>query len=295
MSDPYPSTEPGFWTGLKSLILGRGHEPTLREEIADAIETHAAATPHPGDLSVTERLMLSNLLDLSERRVADAAVPRTDMIAFDLAHGFDDLVRAFAEAGHSRMPVFRGSLDQIEGMIHVKDIYACMAAGEACPPESLMRPVLFVPPSMRVLDLLARMRRDRTHMAILIDEFGGVDGLLTIEDLVEQIVGDIEDEHDDAEAPVITPLPEGGWEADARADLSALAEVTGHDLNALCPEDVDTLGGLIFALAGRVPEPGETIEAVGGWRFEVTAADGRRIERARVLAPSPAPELEAAA
>jgi len=285
MSDPYPSTEPGFWTGLRSLLLGRTHEPTLREEIAEAIEEHAADDPTTGDLTPLERQMLSNLLDLSNRRVEDAAVPRADIIAFDLALDFAALVTAFAEAGHSRLPVFRESLDQIAGMIHVKDVYAVLASGEAAEPESLMRPVLYVPTSMRVLDLLARMRKDRTHMAVVIDEFGGVDGLATIEDLVEEIVGDIEDEHDDAEEIRLLPLEGGGWEADARIDLSDLEPSIGVDLNRLCEEDVDTLGGLIFALAGRVPDAGEVIEQEDGWRFQVIASDGRRIERARIFAP----------
>ncbi len=279
-----PDAAPSLWRGIKQL-LGAAPPPTLREEIEDAIEEHAADQPAANDLSHAERQMLTNLLDLSDRRVADAAVPRADIIAFDVARSFPDLVAAFAEAGHSRLPVFRDSLDDVIGMIHVKDVYAKLAAHEAPEPQTLLRDVLYVPTSMRVLDLLARMRQARTHMGIVVDEFGGTDGLVTIEDLVEQIVGDIEDEHDEETVPMIEAI-EGGWDVDARVDLAELETAVGAPLGGDdVDEDVDTLGGLIVALADRVPEAGESVVHPAGWRFEVLAADGRRVERARVLPP----------
>ncbi len=289
MPDPSrsPDAAPSLWRGIKQL-LGGAPQPTLREEIEEAIEEHAADQPAANDLSHAERQMLTNLLDLSDRRVEDAAVPRADMISFDVVKSFADLVATLVESGHSRLPVFRTSLDDVIGMIHVKDVYAALARHEAPAPESLLREVLFVPTAMRVLDLLARMRQARTHMAIVIDEFGGTDGLVTIEDLVEQIVGDIEDEHDEEVAPQIVAV-DGGWEADARVDLAELEAVVGAPLGGEdVDEDVDTLGGLIVALADKVPEAGEVVTHPAGWRFEVLASDGRRVERARVRAPQQA-------
>lgn len=298
MADPSrsPDSASSLWRGLRSLLTGRPADTTLRAEIAEAIEDHAADPASADDLSPLERQMLSNLLSASEKRVEDAAVPRADIIAFDLDDDFDALVRAFAEAGHSRLPAYRESLDQPVGMIHVKDVYALLARGERAAPEMLVRPVLYVPEAMRVLDLLARMRASRTHMAIVIDEFGGCEGLVTIEDLVEEIVGNIEDEHDEHEEAMLHALAEGGWEADARLELSDLEAALGAELSAnSVEEDVDTLGGMIVALAGRVPAEGETIEHPAGWRFVVTEGDERRIRRARILAPETPPVAAPAA
>ncbi len=291
MADPSrsPDSAASIWRGLRSLLTGRSADTTLREEIAEAIEDHAADAASSDDLSALERQMLSNLLAVSDKRVEEAAVPRADIIAFDLDEDFDALVKAFAEAGHSRLPAYRDSLDQPVGMIHVKDVYALLARGERARPETLVRPVLFVPEAMRVLDLLARMRASRTHMAIVIDEFGGCEGLVTIEDLVEEIVGDIEDEHDEQEPAQLALLPEGGWEADARLELADLEAALGAALAASSvEEDVDTLGGMIVALAGRVPQPGETIDHPAGWRFTVTEGDTRRVHKVRIAAPDPA-------
>ena len=278
---------PSIWASIRSLI-GHRPEPTLREEIADAIEEHSEDAPQANDLSHVERQMLTNLLDLSDRRVVDAAVPRADIIAFDVAKPFEALVAAFADAGHSRLPVYGDSLDEVIGMIHVKDVYAHLAAGGTAPPRELVRPVLYVPTAMRILDLLARMRIERTHMAVVVDEFGGTDGLVTIEDLVEQIVGDIEDEHDEEAVPLIIAV-DGGWEADARADLADVEAAVGAPLGGDdVDEDVDTLGGLIVALADRVPRAGETVTHPAGWRFDVLASDATRVERARVRLPEAA-------
>ncbi len=295
MSDEPPSSSGDqpfrpILRALRSLIFGRGGEATLRESIEEALEDHAGDTPDEDDLSATERLMLRNLLDFGERRVGEVMVPRGDIIACDVEDDFQSLVAAFQDAGHSRLPVFRESLDDVIGMIHVKDVYAVIA-GEgrraAVAAETLLRPVLFVPPAMRVLDLLARMRQGRTHMAIVVDEYGGTDGLVTIEDIVEEIVGDIADEHDEEEAEAITPLPDGGYEVEARVDIEALETTTGTPLSAAADGDVDTVGGLVFMLAGHIPAIGQMVSHPSGWVFEVTAGDERKIERVRVYPPQP--------
>ncbi|MGL4542798.1 MAG: hemolysin family protein [Polymorphobacter sp.] len=286
-----------MWRSLRDLLNLAGAEPSLRASLEEAIDEHVGEPDNRDDLSVVERTMLKNLLHFGEHEVDDVAVPRADIIAFDIDDSFAALVALFREAGHSRMPVFRDRLDQVVGMIHIKDVYAVIAETfddkvSSAPfadlkPETLLRPVLFVPSSMRVLDLLARMRAGRTHMAIVVDEFGGTDGLVTIEDLVEEIVGDIEDEHDDTHAQLLQEIGEGIYEADARLDLTELAETTGHKFaDAEIGEDVDTLGGMVFMLAGRVPAVGEVIAHPGGWRFEVIDGDPRMVRRVRLYPPA---------
>jgi len=275
----------------------RSQDSSLRESIAHAMEEHGEpAVADLDDLSVSQRLMLRNLLDYGDLSVGDVMVPRADIEAFNIADGFDELVAQFARAGHSRLPVYRESLDAIIGMAHVKDVYRLLAepAGPVQPRlDSLLRSVLFVPPSMRVLDLLTRMRASRTHMAIVVDEYGGTDGLATIEDLVEQIVGEIDDEHDEAEAALLRPLPDGSYDADARLPLEDLEAHLKQDfLPAEADEEVDTLGGLLFFLCGRVPVIGEVIEDESGYRFEVVDGDPRRITRVRIHPPKRAPDLD---
>ena len=301
MPDPHPST--GFATRLwRSLtaMFGDGAEPSLRESLEEAIDEVVGEPADRDDLSVVERTMLKNLLHFGERLVDDAAVPRTDIVAFDAAHSFADLVALFQEAGHSRLPMFDGDLDHVVGMVHLKDVYARIATtfDDAVSSadyadldvRSLLRTVLFVPSSMRVLDLLARMRSGRTHMAIVVDEFGGTDGLVTIEDLVEQIVGDIEDEHDEDVAQRLQALGDGLYEADARLDLGELDAATGHVFaDDTVGGDVDTLGGMVFMLAGRVPAVGEMVDHPSGWRFEVIDGDPRMVRRVRLYPPPPAP------
>ena len=275
-----------FWGGLRTMIFGTESEATLREEIEEAIESHEGEAPIVGDLSPVERQMLKNLLHFGESQVSDIAVPRGDIIAVPSDSTFDELVAAFADAGHSRLPVYEDSLDSVIGMIHLKDVYALKVTG-APPPEeirTLMRAPLYVPESMGVLDLLARMRAERTHLAIVVDEFGGTEGLVSIEDLVEEIVGEIEDEHDEEVAGNLVRLEDGCWEADARTELEEAAEAIDARL-AEVEEDVDTLGGLAFVLAGHVPQVGEVVEHPTGWRFEVTEADSRRVSRLRLHAP----------
>jgi CBS domain containing-hemolysin-like protein len=275
-----------LWAGLRHLIFGSESEPTLRDQIEEAIEEHEDEAPAQGDLSGPERQMLRNLLDFGDRTAGDVGVPRADIVAVPEDIAFADLVAAFAEAGHSRLPVYRDSLDEVIGMIHVKDVFAILARGET-PPEtiaSLIRQPRYVPESMGVLDLLAEMRATRTHLAIVLDEYSGTEGLVTIEDIVEEIVGEIEDEHDEAPAATLVPLVDGIWQADARAELEEVADLVDPRLGEV-EEDVDTLGGLATVLAGHVPQAGETILHPSGWRLEVTEADPRRVARLRLHPP----------
>ena len=275
-----------FWGGLRTLLFGDEGEATLRDQIEEVIESHEGEAPRVGDLSPVERQMLRNLLHFGESTAGDVAVPRGDIIAVPSTISFDALIEAFVEAGHSRLPVYEGSLDQVIGMIHIKDVFA-LRLSDADPPESvkaLMRAPLFVPESMGVLDLLARMRAERVHLAIVVDEFGGTEGIITIEDLVEEIVGEIEDEHDEEVQGTLIPLEDGVWDADARAELEEVAETIDARLGQV-EEDVDTLGGLAFVLAGHVPQLGEVLEHPSGWRIEVTGSDSRRVTRLRLHAP----------
>lgn len=291
MKEGDSSREGGIWTGIKALF-GDQPEPSLREQIADVIDEHEddPAPDEKGDLTPVERDMVRNLLDFGPRTVDDVGVPRADIIAVPETATFAELVAAIAEAPHSRLPVYRDNLDQITGMVHIKDAFAILARGAPFPDgiSDLIRQPLYVPQSMGVLDLLQEMKAKRVHLAIVIDEYSGTEGLVTIEDLIEEIVGDIEDETDDAAAPMLVALDDGLWEADARAELEDIAEAVDPRL-AEVDEDVDTIGGLAFVLAGHVPQPGETLTHASGWRIEVTAGDARRATRLR-LHPPHAPE-----
>jgi CBS domain containing-hemolysin-like protein len=290
MPDDHPGQPPeggaSFWRGLRTFLFGDDGEATLRDQIEEAIESHEGEPPAVGDLSPIERQMLRNLLHFGESNVADIAVPRADIVAVPSSIGFAELVHAFAEAGHSRLPVYEDSLDSVVGMVHVKDVFAVQVAAETPPSDisTLLRKPLYVPESMGVLDLLARMRAERVHLAIVVDEFGGTEGLVTIEDVVEEIVGEIEDEHDEEAPGMLIAIEDGIWDADARAELDEVAETIDARLGAV-EEDVDTLGGLATVLAGRVPRQGEVLEHPSGWRLEVTDSDARRVTRLRLHAP----------
>jgi CBS domain containing-hemolysin-like protein len=277
-----------LWRSMRHLIFGDEAEPTLREEIEEAIdeaEESGASRPVAGDLGATERQMLRNLLHFGEETAGDICVTRGDIIAVPGDISFDDLVRAFADAGHSRLPVYAESLDEVIGMIHIKDVFvASVDPARDRSIQALMREPLFVPESMSVLELLARMRAARVHLGIVVDEFGGTEGLVTIEDIVEEIVGEIEDEHDEAEAGMLTMLDEGLWEADARIELEELAEAVDKRLSS-DEDEVDTLGGLMFLLAGHIPAKGECVGHPSGWKLEAVDSDPRRIIRIRLHAP----------
>jgi CBS domain containing-hemolysin-like protein len=274
-----------LWRGMRHLIFGDEAEPTLREEIEDAIDEADESRQITGDLSPTERQMLRNLLHFGEQTAGDICVTRGDIMSVPSGISFDDLIRAFAEAGHSRLPVYGESLDEVIGMVHIKDVFiADFDPSRDRSLAALMREPLFVPESMGVIELLARMRSQRMHLAIVVDEFGGTEGLVTIEDVVEEIVGDIEDEHDEAEAGMLTLLEDGLWEADARVELEELAKAVDPRLSSE-EDEVDTLGGLVFLLAGHIPANGECVNHPSGWKLEAVDSDPRRIIRVRLHAP----------
>ena len=275
-----------FWRVLRALVFGDDAEATLRNQIEEVIESHEGEQPMVGDLSPIERQMLRNLLHFGESNVADIAVTRGDIIAVPASITFEGLVAAFAEAGHSRLPVYRESLDEVIGMVHIKDVFTLQVSGGDIPEDitTLMRTPLFVPESMGVLDLLARMRAQRVHLAIVVDEFGGTEGLVTIEDVVEEIVGEIEDEHDEEASSTLVAVSDGLWDADARTELEEVAEKVDARL-ATVDGDVDTLGGLAILLAGHVPKEGEVVEHPSGWKLEITESDTRRVGRMRLHAP----------
>ena len=274
-----------LWRGMRALLFGDDGETTLREEIEDAIDEAEETRPIAGDLTPVERQMLRNLLHFGDETAGDICVTRGDIVSVPSTISFDDLVKAFAEAEHSRLPVYGESLDEIVGMVHIKDLFAAMIdEARDRSMQAMMRTPLFVPESMGVIDLLARMRAERIHLAIVVDEFGGTEGLVTIEDVVEEIVGEIEDEHDIEAAGLLTRLDDGVWEADARIELEELAEAV--DARLIWEEDeVDTLGGLVFLLAGHIPKRGECVTHPSGWRLEAVDSDPRRILRVRLHAP----------
>jgi len=279
-----------IWRGLKALLFGEDENVSLRQELEDVITQYDGAdAPRPiaGDLAPVERQMLRNMLHFSEHDVGDVAVPRADIIAISQDASFTELMALFAQAGHSRIPVYQGTLDSITGMIHIRDAFAILARGEEHPTslEPLIRQPLYVPQSMGALDLLAEMRAKRTHLAIVLDEYSGTDGLVTIEDLVEEIVGEIEDEHDEAPEAMLVPLEGGLWDADARSELEDVAEAIDPKL-AEVEHDVDTLGGLAFVIAGKVPAVGDILtHEESGWRIEIVEADPKRVARVRLHPP----------
>src|SRR6185312_15823422 len=252
-------------------------------------------------LSEAERVMLSNLLKFGELRLKDVMVPRAAIIAVDETVPMSELVRLFREAQHSRLPTYRETLDDPTGLVHVKDVLALLQDGAGgsyrlpeVPIAGLRRPILFVPPSMRALDLLLKMQTSHTHLALVIDEYGGTDGLVSIEDIIEQIVGDISDEHD--EEAIALKKDGDAFLADARLELEDFASQTGFDLRPPPElEEIDTLGGLVVSHLGRVPQRGEIVEGPAGFTFEVLEADPRRVRRLRIRPPKLAPKPDAAA
>lgn len=294
-SSTTPADSGGIWRGLRALLFGEEGDETLRARLEEVIDEHEGE-PGPdskGDLTPLERQMVRNLLHFGERDAGDVGVPRADVVAVEEGISFDDLVKTFAEAGHSRLPVYRDNLDAIVGMVHIKDVFNILATG-APPPrriDRLIREPLYVPMSRGALDLLADMRQKRVHLAVVLDEYSGTEGLVTIEDLIEEIVGDIEDEHDEAPTALIVPIEGGSWEADARAELEDVGETVDPRL-AETEDDIDTIGGLAATLAGHVPEAGECIAHKSGWTIEVVDADLRRVLRVRLHPPAQAVDQE---
>jgi len=269
---------------LLRLIRRPRNGEALRETIDEMIEEPSTEGPHP--LSAQERVLIGNILKVYGRTAADVMVPGVDIDALDVETPISEVVRCMVEQGHSRIPVYRETLDDVIGFVHVRDVLRSVAEGRQTKLLPILRKVLFVAPSVPILDLLVQMRQARTHIAMVVDEFGGIDGLVTIEDLIEEIVGEIEDEHDEAEQPRLIERPDGTLIADARTPIGMLEE---RQRTRLRPsgdqEEVDTLGGLVSSLAGRVPKRGEVITHPSGIEFEVLDADPRRIKRLRVCSP----------
>lgn len=260
--------------------LRRSHpDESLRETLEELIEERGEdETP----IDAHERRLLANILRLRDVVAHDIMVPRADIVAIDVKITLEQLVKTINTEGHSRYPVFRGTLDDAVGLIHIKDVLMQLGSGRPFSLPRIVRRILYVAPSIRVLDLLLEMRLKRTHMALVVDEYGGIDGLVTIEDLVEQITGDIEDEHDTDAEPDFTERPDGIIEADARVPLADFEARVGPLLEEEDREDIDTLGGLVSFLAGRVPARGELVKHPQGLEFEVVDADPRRIKRLRI-------------
>ncbi len=302
MNDPEPPSRDGIIDSHDDSLSAHPAGPSRLRHLlrllrrprgrAKPIDAMVAAAEAEGGVPIApqERVLIGNILKMHDRTAADVMVPRGDIVAVDGEEPFGDLVKTLVRHGHSRLPVYRETLDDVIGYVHVKDVLAPVAERRPAKVSGLLRKVLFVAPSLPILDLLVQMRQARTHIAMVVDEFGGIDGLVTIEDLIEEIVGEIEDEHDVGIAPTLSERPDGSVIADARIPIEALEQQSGARLrSAEDQEDVDTLGGLVFTLAGRVPKRGEIIPHPVGIEFEVLDADPHRIKRLRVRGlPAPA-------
>jgi len=289
----------GLWHAIRRLFDNGNGDTSLRAQIEEAIDEHedeqelGLAESVTGDLSPVELTMLRNLLHFSEHDADDVAIPRSEIIAVSEDASWDEMVAIFSEYGHSRIPVYREKLDDVIGMMHIKDVFPYLLNDED-PPEdwtTLMRQPLYVPQARNALDVLADMRTRRTHLAVVVDEYSGVDGIITIEDLVEEIVGEIEDEHDVEPEALIVAIGDGMWNCDARAELDDIAEMIDPRL-AEVAESVDTLGGLAFVLAEQVPQVGTMLEHPSGWRIEVTDGDETHVTRLRLHPPQDKDESE---
>lgn len=273
--------------------FGWWHEPSLRSTIAELME-EAAEPPEPGtlpELDSHERALIANVLRLRGTTADDVMVPRADIVAIAVDATFEAAIDLIRRDGHSRLPVYREELDDIVGMVHIKDVFGYVGKPEAFRLEDILRKPLMVAPQIPVLDLLLQMRQAHTHLALVVDEYGGIDGLVTIEDLLETIIGDIADEHDEAEGSLIAERPDGSLDVDARLPVEALEARLGPVLTAEEREaDLDTVGGLVVTLAGRVPARGEVLSHPSGLEFRVLEADARRLKRLRIRrVPAPAP------
>jgi len=293
-----PTDEDASWFERLLQTFGLGEEPDLRELIEDALARSKSDT-----LSSQERSMLRRILRLGTLTIEDVMVPRADIIAVDDTISVADLMGVFRQAEHSRVPVYHETLDDPRGMVHIRDLMSWITSeAEACKEGSLnlgkvdlgrniasiniLREILYVPGSMSVLDLLLKMQTTRLHLALVVDEYGGTDGLVSIEDLVEEVVGDIADEHDVDDEPLMKSDPRLGLVADARTPISDLEKHLGLELaSEEQEEEVDTLGGLVFAIAGRIPARGELVQHPSGIEFEVLDADPRRIKKLRIHLP----------
>ena len=278
VGEPLGDHRGGFWRRLRSMLRLRGNESSVREVIEELIEEPGTEDEAIG---ADEGVLITNILKLHDLTADDVMIPRSDIVAVEQSEELHAVADLIAREAHSRLPLYHEQLDQVVGFVHIKDVLAALRSNPRQKVRDLSRDILFAAPSIRVLDLLLEMRAQRTHMAIVIDEFGGVDGLVTIEDLVEEIVGEIEDEHDEA-GPVITVDPGGSILADARVEVGELEERIGAFLTQEEREESDTLGGVVFSLVDRVPRRSEVVTHKSGVEFEVVDADARRIKRLRV-------------
>ncbi|MDX2028457.1 MAG: hemolysin family protein [Alphaproteobacteria bacterium] len=266
------------WHALRYLWHAPPDAEVLREVVEELIEEPLSES----GLTQGERLLLGNIINLRERKTGDCMVQRADIIAADVSSTLKEIADLMAVHAHSRIPAYRDTLDDVIGMVHIKDVMPCLTHQHQRTVADLIRPVLFVAPSMPVAKLLLQMRQTRQHMAMVVDEFGGVDGLVTIEDLVEEIVGEIDDEHDAPPAPPIITRADGTLLVDARLPIEEFEEQTGMTLPELDGEDIDTLGGYVTHIAGRVPQIGESFRHGDGLRFDVLEMDQSRIKRLRI-------------
>jgi magnesium and cobalt transporter len=275
--------------GLLRAILRRLRRREKNEAVREAIEELIEETPESDTpISEDQRVLLANILKLRDKTVRDVMVPRVDIVAIAADTPLDEVVRLIQAEAHSRYPVYRESLDDVIGMVHIKDVLAYWGTAKKFNLRDILRRVVFVAPTLPVLDMLLDMRRSRTHMALVVDEFGGTDGLLTIEDLVEEIVGEIEDEHDVAQAPVLARRVDGTIDVNGRTPVEMLEQEIGSVLSEDERREIDTVGGLIFSLLGRIPERGEVVSHPSGVEFEILDVDPRRIRRLRVRPPATA-------
>ncbi|MCC7428391.1 MAG: HlyC/CorC family transporter [Alphaproteobacteria bacterium] len=303
-SNPGAEAErPGLLARLRERLRGvrraRAAEDQLREQIEDLIEGReeagdGTANGEPSPIDPHERALIANVLRLRNVRAFDAMVPRTDIIALEEGTTVDAAIRFLAREAHSRVPIYRETLDEVTGFVHVKDVIAAQARGGQEKLTAILRKPLFVAPSMPVLDLLLEMRLKRTHLALVVDEFGGIDGLVTIEDLVEEIVGDIADEHDEVGGPLVVERIDGTADLDGRLTVEDFesrfgALLTREERDA----DIETVAGLVTALAGRVPTKGEVITHPSGAEFRILDADPRRVRRLRLTRPPARPSAPA--
>lgn len=271
---------------LRNILGIKVQQQSLKESIEGVLDEEEN---NKEKLTVEERLMLLNVLSIGKLQAKDVLIPRANIIAIDEETSIEEAVKIFHKAGHSRLPLYKKDLDDVKGMIHIKDLLLFWPGNELKNEKKssldlIKREILFIPPSMPIIDILLKMQVTRLHMAIVVDEFGGVDGLLTIEDLVEEITGEIEDEHDKKIEPIITKIESNICEADARIAIKDIEKFVKIKFFANDnSEDIDTLGGLIFSLIGRVPLRGEIISHSSGVNFEITDADPRRVKRVRII------------
>jgi CBS domain containing-hemolysin-like protein len=291
--------KPGLFWKIQGM-LRRKEAESIRDQVEELIERQEAPTEaSKGDgpaasLDAEERALLGNVLRLRGITAYDVMVPRADIMAIPESHTLNETIALIQTEGHSRYPIYRDGLDDIVGMVHIKDVFAAIGKEADFSLTAILRRPLFVVPSIPVLDLLLQMRQARVHMALVVDEYGGIDGLITIEDLVETIVGDISDEHDEIKAQQITERPDGALDLDARTPIAAFEEKLGTILtDEERAADIDTVGGLVFTLAGRVPARGELVSHPSGLEFRILEADPRRIRRLRVRRPGANPRVAA--